>query len=215
MAQPRPAVLLYDWDNTLVDGWAAITNALNAVFSEFGHPLWTVEDTRNRVRVALRESFPVMFGDRWEFARDLFYETLTRDHLHHVNPMPGAEAMLLAGNGWPQGVVSNKAGAFLRREVTHLGWDRFFGPVVGAGDASADKPDPAPLLLALQRLGRPANPSVWYMGDTALDMQAARAAGVTAVLVGDAAHDGGVEQAAPDIHFICAEALGSRLRELT
>jgi phosphoglycolate phosphatase len=215
MPQLRPAVLLYDWDNTLVDGWAAITAALNAVFSEFSHPLWSVADTRNRVRVALRECFPVMFGDRWEFARDLFYDTLEREHLRHVNPMPGVQAMLAVGAGWPQGVVSNKAGSFLRREVTYLGWDRFFGPVVGAGDAIADKPAPAPLLLALQQIGHPADPSVWYIGDTTLDMQAARAAGVTAVLIGDAAHDGGVERAAPDIHFKGAEALGSRLRELT
>ena len=215
MPQLRPAVLLYDWDNTLVDGWDAITAALNAVFSEFSHPLWSVADTRNRVRVALRESFPVMFGDRWELARDLFYDTLERDHLRHVKPMPGAQALLAAGAGWPQGVVSNKAGAFLRREVTYLGWDRFFGPVVGAGDAVADKPAPAPLLLALRQIGHSADPSVWYVGDTTLDMQAARAAGVTAVLIGDAAHDGGVERAAPDIHFKSAEALGSRLRELT
>jgi phosphoglycolate phosphatase len=215
MPQPRPTVLLYDWDNTLVDGWAAITAALNAVFTEFDHPLWSVEDTRNRVRVALRESFPVMFGDRWEFARDLFYQTLEREHLRHVNPMPGVQSMLAVGAGWPQGIVSNKAGPFLRREVTHLDWDRFFGPVVGAGDAAADKPAAAPLLLALQRMAHPADPSVWYIGDTTLDMQAARAAGVTAVLLGDAAHDGGVERAAPDIHFKSAEALGSRLRELT
>jgi phosphoglycolate phosphatase len=211
----RPEILLYDWDNTLVDGWAGITAALNAAFREFGHPLWTVEDTRNRVRVSLRESFPVMFGDRWELARDLFYDTLKQEHLRHVHPMPGAQAMLGAGASWPQGVVSNKAGAFLRREVTHLGWDRFFGPVVGAGDAMADKPAADPLLLALRHMGRAADASVWYIGDTALDMQAARAAGVTAVLVGDATHDGGVERAAPDIHFPSAEILGSRLRELT
>ncbi len=206
---------MYDWDNTLVDGWAAITAALNAAFSAFHCPLWTVEDTRSRVRVALRESFPVMFGDRWEFARDLFYDTLGREHLQHVSPMPGAEAILAAGAEWPQGVVSNKAGAFLRREVAHLGWSHFFGPVVGAGDAVADKPAAAPLLLALQQSGHPPGPSVWYIGDTALDMHAARAAGLTAVLLGDAAHDGGVDRAAPDIHFPSAEVLASRLRELT
>ena len=32
-AMPRPTVLLFDWDNTLVDGWAAITAALNVVFA--------------------------------------------------------------------------------------------------------------------------------------------------------------------------------------
>ena len=53
--------------------------------------------------------------------------------------------------------------------------------------------------------------SVWYLGDTALDMVAARAAGVTAVLVGDASHDGGVELAAPDLHVHSAHELGARL----
>lgn len=209
-----PTALLYDWDNTLVDGWAGITAALNAVFIEFGHPLWTVADTRNRVRVSLRESFPVMFGDQWEHARDIFYATLRRQHLDHVAPMPGVPNVLEAGSPWRQAVVSNKAGAFLRREVAHLGWERFFGPVIGAGDASADKPDPAPLHMALAQLAVPPGASVWYIGDTALDMQAARAAGLTAVLVGHADHDGGVERAAPDIHFPDAYALASRLREL-
>ncbi len=74
----RPTTLLYDWDNTLVDGWAGITAALNAVFTAFDMPLWTVEDTRNRVRVSLREQLPIMFGDRWERARDIFYGALTR-----------------------------------------------------------------------------------------------------------------------------------------
>ena len=214
MRDHRPSVLLYDWDNTLVDGWAGITAALNATFAAFGHPLWSVDETRHRVRVSLRDSFPVMFGDRWQQARDIFYETLKQQHLDHVSPMPGVPEVLEAGTGWPQGVISNKAGAFLRREVTHLGWDGFFAAVVGAGDAAADKPDPAPIWLALSRLGRTGDASVWYIGDTALDMQAARAAGVTAVLIGNADHDGGVERAAPDIHFPSAHDLRARLREL-
>lgn len=214
MTDTPPTVLLYDWDNTLVDGWAGITAALNAVFAAFDKPLWTVEDTRNRVRVSLRESFPVMFGDAWERARDLFYGTLRDQHLDHVQPMPGAAEALRAGARWPQGVVSNKAGDFLRREVVHLGWSGHFGPVIGAGDAVADKPDPAPIFLALQQLGCAPGPSVWYLGDTALDMQAARAAGVTAVLVGDAAHDGGVARAAPHRHFTSAFTLAAQLRAL-
>jgi phosphoglycolate phosphatase len=209
-----PAVLLYDWDNTLVDGWAGITAALNAVFGAFSMPAWSAADTRARVRVSLRDSFPLMFGAEWERARDIFYAALEEQHLRHVAPMPGAADALAAGAPWPQGVVSNKAGRYLRAEVSHLGWTPHFGAVIGAGDASADKPDPAPILLALERLGRTAERSVWYLGDTALDMHAARATGVTAVLVGDAEHDGGIDRAHPDLHFPSAFDLAARLRAL-
>ena len=211
----RPDVLLFDWDNTLVDGWAGITAALNAAFTAFDKPLWTIDDTKNRVRVALKESFPVMFGDAWERARDIFYDRFRADHLAHVRPMEGALDALLAGAGLPMGVVSNKAGSYLRDEVVHLGWSAHFETVIGAGDAVADKPAPDPILLALQRLGRPADHGVWYLGDTASDMVAAKAAGVTAVLVGDAAHDGGVEQAAPDIHVHSAHELAAWLKSFS
>jgi phosphoglycolate phosphatase len=215
MPEPAtPSALLYDWDNTLVDGWAGITGALNAVFGAFGMPLWTVEDTRSRVRVSLRDSFPAMFGAEWERARDIFYASLDSQHLLHVSPMPGAGDALLAGRPWPQGVVSNKAGRYLRAEVVHLGWDTHFGAVIGAGDAIADKPDPAPIFLALSRIGKAADRSVWYLGDTALDMAAARAAGVTAVLIGDGAHDGGIDQSHFDLHFPSALDLAARLRAL-
>jgi phosphoglycolate phosphatase len=209
-----PKVLLYDWDNTLADGWAGITAALNVVFARFQLPAWSVADARARVRLSFRESFPVLFGADWEQARDIFLDELRARHLQHVTPMLGATEALVAGRAWPQGVVSNKNGSFLRAEVQHLGWSHHFGAVVGAGDAAADKPDPAPILLALDRLGRVADRSVWYLGDTALDMEAARAAGVTPVLVGDASHDGGIDRARPDIHFPTALNLASCLRRL-
>ncbi len=214
MLPPAPAVLLYDWDNTLVDAWAGVTAALNATFDAFGLPRWTVGETRARVRVSLRDSFPQMFGTRWTEARDIFYATLEDQHLRHVVPLPGAAEALAAGAPRPQGVVSNKTGRFLRAEVTHLGWQHHFCTVIGAGDAPADKPDPAPIRMALAELGGAAGPEVWYLGDTALDMQTARSAGVSAVLVGDAAHDGGVDRAAPDLHFADALALAARFRAL-
>ena len=210
----RPTILLYDWDNTLADGWAGIAAALNVVFARFDLPLWSVADARARVRLSFRESFPVLFGAKWEQARDIFLTELRACHLQHVKPMPGAAEALVAGGAWPQGVVSNKNGDFLRAEVQHLGWACHFGTVVGAGDAAADKPDPAPIVLALDRLGRAADRSVWYLGDTALDMETARSAGVTAVLVGDAAHDGGIDRARPDIHFPSALDLAASLRAL-
>jgi phosphoglycolate phosphatase len=208
-----PRAVLWDWDNTLVDGWAAIAAGLNAARTAHGLPAWTLEEVRARVRRSLRESFPEMFGPDWERARDIFYAEVRARHLAVLRPMPGAGPALeaAAAAGLPQGVISNKQGPLLRAEAAHLGWAARFGCLVGAGDAAADKPDPAPFRMALAALGLPAGPEVWYVGDTALDMQAARAAGCTAVLLGDAAHDGGVANAAPDRAFADGDALAAWL----
>jgi phosphoglycolate phosphatase len=209
-----PRAILFDWDNTLVDGWAAIEAGLNAAFAAFGKPAWTRAQVLENVRFSLRESFPRHFGAEWERARDIFYRVVTETHLDVVRPLPGTPAMLAAGPPRPLGVVSNKQGPLLRREAAHLGLERHFGVLVGAGDAAADKPDAAPLRLALDRLGLGAGADIWYVGDTAVDMQAARAAGCTAVLLGDAAHDGGVAACAPDLVFEDGEALARHLAVL-
>ncbi len=211
----RPDAVLWDWDNTLVDGWAAIETGLAATFRAFGMPVWDRRQVLAKVRGSLRDTFPGMFGADWERARDIFYAEVTACHLGVLNPMPGAAAAIAAaGQVAPQGVVSNKQGPLLRAEAAHLGWAGRFGALVGAGDAAADKPDPAPMLMALGEMGVRPSPSVWYVGDTALDMQAARRAGFRAVLLGDAGHDGGIATAAPDLHFAHGDALAAALLAL-
>ena len=213
---PRPAAIIWDWDNTLVDGWAAIAAGLNAAFAAFGLPRWSVEDVRARVRRSLRESFPEVFGAEWERARDIFYAEVRARHLRVLSPMPGAAEALRAGAALavPMALNSNKQGPLLRAEAAHLGWAELFRAAIGAGDAEADKPDPAPMRLALRACGVPPGPAVWYVGDTALDMQAARAASCAAVLVGNAEHDGGVANAMPDSSFPDCHALAAYLLRL-
>jgi pyrophosphatase PpaX len=55
--------------------------------------------------------------------------------------------------------------------------------VIGAEDTERHKPDPAPILEALRRLGAPAGHAA-YVGDSPFDIRAAKAAGVLAVAVG-------------------------------
>lgn len=209
---PRPRAILFDWDNTLVDGWAAIAEGLAAAFTAFGLPVWTEAEVKARVRHSLRQSFPTLFGAEWERARDIFYAAVTARHLAVLRPMPGAGALVAAAAGRvPIAVVSNKQGGLLRAEAAHLHWAPRFCALVGAGDAAADKPDPAPMRLALAACDSPGEGAVWYVGDTGLDMQAARRAGLVGVLLGDAAHDGGVEAAAPDARFQDAGQLAAWL----
>ena len=185
----RPRAILFDWDNTLIDSWPAIHSATNAVMEAMGHPLWTFEETKTRVRKSLRDTFPVMFGDRWEEAREVYYRHFRANHLSDLREMPGIADMLavLSDAGLYMGVVSNKDGQLLRAEARHLGWDRYFGALVGAGDAARDKPAADPIALALKPSGHVADTTIWYVGDTNVDMECACTALCVPVLL--RAHD--------------------------
>lgn len=180
-----PRAILFDWDNTLVDNWGVIRTALNAALTAMGHEPWTLEETRARVRASLRDSFPAMFGDRWRDAERIFYETFAATHLQELREMAGAGAMLagLAGQGIALGVVSNKRGTFLRAEAEQLGWVAHFGRLVGAGDAARDKPAPDPVRLALQDSGVAPGPTVWFVGDTDIDLACGIESGCVPVLL--------------------------------
>lgn len=184
----RPRAIIFDWDNTLVDSWGTIHDALNFLMAAMEKPLWTIEETRERVRLSLRDAFPALFGERWEEARQIYLDRFGVIHLERLTPLPGREAMLrlLADSGIYLGLVSNKTGAVLRREVEHLGWTALFGRIVGAGDAHTDKPHPAPVEMALQPSGIVPGDDVWFVGDTAIDMECALAAGCVPVLLGSA-----------------------------
>ena len=186
-----PRAILFDWDNTLVDTWATIHEALNFLMRAMGRPEWSLADTREKVRLSLREAFPLHFGERWEEARDIYLERFRAIHLDRLTSLPGRESMLrnLAGQGIYLGVVSNKTGDLLRREVARLGWADLFGGVVGAGDAPLDKPACEPVHLALAPSGVPAGDEVWFVGDTAVDMECAGNSGCIAVFLGDPGPD--------------------------
>ena len=212
---PRPSAIVWDWDNTLVDGWPTIQAGLNAAFRDAGLPEWSLEEVRERVRHSLRDSFPPLFGDRWERARDIFYAAVRATHLEVLRPMPEVAALLRrAAAVAPMAVLSNKSGPLLRAEAAHLGWAPLFRALVGAGDCAADKPDPRPMRIACAACGVPAGAEVWYVGDNALDMDAARRAGCVPVLLGDAAHDGGPGAAAPALRFVTAAEMTEALSAL-
>ena len=182
----RPRAILFDWDNTLVDSWSTIHEALNFLMTAMDKPLWTIEETRERVRLSLRDAFPAIFGESWEKARDIYLDRFRAIHLEKLTALPDRIELLewLFGKGIFLGVVSNKTGSVLRRETDHIGWSALFGSVVGAGDAPLDKPDAAPVRLALEPSGINPGETVWLVGDTGIDMECAHNSGCVPVLLG-------------------------------
>lgn len=182
---PSPRAVVFDWDNTLVDTWPVIHSSFETTLKAMGHAPWTLEQTKDRVSKSMRDAFPELFGDRWEEAREIYYRAFESVHLEELVPLDNALAVLdhLRGRDVPMALVSNKTGRYLRREVEHLDWGGYFGAVVGAGDAARDKPDPESLALALDPMGLSAGPDIWFVGDSRSDLELARNAGCTGILV--------------------------------
>jgi len=183
--QTRPKAIIFDWDNTLVDSWSIIQDALNATFVEYGIAPWSLIETKARVAKSLRDSFPELFGDAWEAAGKVFYGHFEAIHLDRLTPLPGAAEMLaeLSKLDIYLGVVSNKTGKLLRAEAQKLGWGKHFGHIIGAMDAPRDKPATDPVTMALQGSGIEPGPHVWFAGDARIDMECALNSGCTPVLV--------------------------------
>lgn len=200
----RPTAVIFDWDNTLVDNWESIRAALNAALAAMDQPTWTLAETKARVRESLRDSFPRMFGDRWTEAREIFYATFRAEHLATLRPIDGADRFLRMAHadGLYLGVVSNKQGDLLREEAEHLGWTGLFRRLVGATDAARDKPAPDPVHLALSAGGPDPGGGVWFVGDAAIDMECAHAAGCLPVLIGSADPGDAAFRAAPPARHI-------------
>ena len=184
-ALTRPRAILFDWDNTLADNWAAIHAAMNATLIAMDRPPWTLEQSRERIKGSLRESFPLWFGDHWREAGRIYRDTFEREHLLHLREMPNAGEMLAALRQLNRylAVVSNKMGRYLRIEADHLGWTGHFGRLVGAQDTERDKPAIEPVELALAGSGIARGPEVWFVGDTDIDMICAVNAGCTPILL--------------------------------
>ncbi len=183
----KPAAIFFDWDGTLVDSMAVLHAYYNHVLGHFGMPEITLVQAQSNIRRSAREVFPEIFGSQSAEALKVFYEFVEKEHLKHLMAFAGADDFLksLVPYKIPLGIVSNKKHSFLLKEISHLGWDKYFISNIGAGEAVRDKPAPDPLLLAASKINLSPDEAhhVWYVGDTETDMQAGQAAGFQLVFI--------------------------------
>ena len=180
-----PKAIIFDWDSTLIDNWQSIANALNATLIEMGKAPWSVAQVRQNSKNSAREAFPRLFGDQWKDALDFFYKVFKEVHLIGIQPLPGAENLLqfLREEGIYSGIVSNKDGTFLRKEIKKLDWNKYFDNVLGASDLDVDKPSKEIIDALLTQTEILPSKSVWFIGDAIVDLKCAYMANCTPILV--------------------------------
>lgn len=177
--------ILLDLDGTVIDSVALIREShRHAVRTVLGED-WPDERLVANVGRPLIEQMAVFSPDH---ADELYRVYRVWNHAHTADLLlayEGVEEVLigLKAAGRRLGIVTSKS-----HDAVDLAWEvlptlrGLFDVVIAAEDSARHKPDPAPILEGLARLG--AGPSgACYVGDAPFDLQAGRAAGVATIAV--------------------------------
>ena len=175
------AAVVFDFDGTLADSYAAIAASVNHVRARHGLKPMSVDEVKRFVGrgpdYLLTHAAPG--GD---LAADL---ACYRAHhpsvlIEGTRLLPGADEVIhaLHSGGTRLGLCSNKPRIFSQVLLRHFGIASCFTVVLGVEDVARPKPAPDMLLAAIARLNVPRE-QVLYVGDMTVDIETARAAGVT------------------------------------
>lgn len=184
---PKPKAVIFDWDNTLVDTWPLIHEAIDKTMVAMGREPWGLEKVRDSIHKSMRDSFSELFGADWVRAGEIYKNTYRSIHLDQIQLLPNALNLIntLQEKGVLQFIVSNKIGTTLRKEAKRIGVEKKFFSLIGAGDADRDKPSAAPVDLALMASGiDPKKDEIWFVGDTIADIDCAYNSGCRPIVYG-------------------------------
>lgn len=206
--EARFDLVVLDLDGTLIDSRPDIADAVNEALAEFGLPPQPEEaveamigdGARRLVERAVAGRLPperidevlgryVAHYAAHPAARTRVYKGV-REGLRALSTMERASASEARAGSPPAGaaqrlglaIASNKPAELTRAVTAILGLAPLVDMVLGDGDVPRPKPDPAMLDAAIARTGARRSATL-YVGDGAVDVLTARAAGVPLCLV--------------------------------
>jgi phosphoglycolate phosphatase len=175
--------ILFDLDGTLIDSTEAILESFAVTYDAFdqdvpsdaaikaliGHPL---EDMF--MQLGVKETFV----DHYVMQYKDHYRTISVEKTYPLGK--AKEAVELASSFAKLGVVTTKTGLYSKEILEGMGILDYFNVVIGREDVINAKPDPEPMLLAMEQLN--ADPATTFMiGDTHLDLLGAKNAKIKGI----------------------------------
>ena len=180
--------VLFDLDGTLIDTAPDFTLVVNKLLAENDREALPHEvihlNVSNGARALVTNALAIDeahqdFATLLQRLLELYYEQLnsTRATLY-----PGLDSLLLQleAQNIPWGIVTNKPEKYSLRLLEQLQLDTRCSVLVCPDHVTDTKPHPEPIFLALAKLGRGPERTV-YLGDHIRDIQAAKNADVIAI----------------------------------
>lgn len=210
---PNPGLVMFDLDGTLVDSVPDLARAVDQMLVAVGRSpageeqvrRWVGDGASMLVKRALSGRIDVSDDpgseELFPLAQELFMSAYAQANGRSSVIYPGVDALLerYRAEGVAMAVVTNKPGGFTHALLDHLRLSDYF-PIVVAGDTLEwKKPHPAPLLYACEQAGVSPRDAL-MIGDSRVDVEAARAAGCPVVCVsygynrGESIHEAGADR---------------------
>jgi phosphoglycolate phosphatase len=177
------SLIVFDLDGTLVDSRLDLAESTNEMLGFYGAPALPVE----AVAAMVGEGAKVLVARALAAARldadvsdalTRFREVYDRRLLVHTRPYEGIEQVVSGlAEGHALAVLTNKPEAPSRRLLDAFGLAPYFREVIGGDSGPARKPDPEGLRLLMTQCGT-ASADTWLVGDSMIDVETARRAGV-------------------------------------
>lgn len=218
-----PSAVVFDLDGTLIDSLPDVVGALNALLAEERRRPVTLAEARAMIGDGASKMVErALHATGAEVAADAL-APLTDRYIAHYGAVAVKETALYAGveevlaclasRGVAMGVCTNKPHDLSRIVLAALGIDRYFRSVVGGDVLPVRKPHPGHVHAVLDGMGTGRTGAV-FVGDSAIDAQAARNAGLRSVLVAYGYSKTPVAELDPDLVIDRFGALPDALRTL-
>lgn len=183
-------LIIFDLDGTLIDSSRDITDAINYAIGSYGLSPLTTKDTIKLVgegitRLIEKLLSTTIFNGNDDVKRtvmDRFLEYYSAHLLDNTDIYPNVRFTLERLKEYKKAVISNKRETLSRRILEGLGLGNFFDMIIGSDSTPEKKPSPLPIVKVLAEFDVKPEEAI-IVGDSNLDIEAGRAAGLKTVSV--------------------------------
>ena len=175
------SLIVYDFDGTLVDTLADITDSVNLALAEMNLNTLNRETIRGNVGEGMVNLMTRSLIDSGcndvETAVSLFRKHYNNHLLDQTDFYPDGREVVQYFSGKKNAILSNKPVSFIEKILEALNFREPFDSILGGDSLDVQKPNPKGLQLLMGELNCPAK-QVLMIGDSAIDIETGKQAGV-------------------------------------